>query len=60
MSKAKTSSPTCDNCANMSLHLGGDRLMHRRCESMHLHIPDLDNNATCPRHKRLVVKGGSK
>ena len=50
----------CDNCANMTLGIGRDRLMHRRCENTHRYIPDWDHNATCNNHISIAVKGGAR
>lgn len=59
MSATMTSIPTCDNCAQMDMHVCGDGLLHRFCTAMILHIADWNINGVCSYHKPYV-KGGAK
>ena len=51
----ETPTPTCDNCAKMSLHLCRDGQLHRFCDEHHRYILDGVPNAVCDLHSFILT-----
>ena len=58
--KTKMRQRTCDNCAQMTLLLCGDGLMHRHCDQMNLFIADWNQLAFCANHAWLTIRKGGR
>lgn len=58
--KTKMRQRTCDNCAQMTLLLCGDGLMHRHCDQMNLFIADWNQLAVCANHVWPTIRKGGR